>query len=175
MWHKRLGYRHQIKRIAEFVEGILKQISNLQPHIHPCLVCKQQIKRKPVTNIAPLQDPPTHNYQHISIDFGFITQQSKNVDRYKSLEGVDGENCYVLLKCRKSRLKSTKPAKNKTPPIKWLSKFLAAHAPDKLKVGHMICHMDKGGDLGKSTQVCKLLSYYGYSIETFSHWKTMSK
>ena len=29
----------------------------------------------------------------------------------------------------------------------------------------MICRMDKGGDLGKSIQVCKLLSHYGYSIE----------
>ena len=87
------------------------------------------------------------------------------MERYKSLEGVDGENCYVLLKCRKSRLKSTKPATNKTPPIEWLAKFLASNAPDKLQVGTMICRMDKGGDLGKSTQVCKLLSHYGYNIE----------
>ena len=92
-------------------------------------------------------------------------QQSKNVERYNSLEGVDGENCYILLKCRKSRLKLTKLAKNKTPLIEQLAKFLAANALDKLKVGTMICRMDKSKDLGKSIQICKLLSHYGYSIE----------
>ena len=36
---------------------------------------------------------------------------------------------------------------------------------DKLAVGTMMYCLDKGGDLGKSIQVCKLLSYYGYNIE----------
>ena len=29
----------------------------------------------------------------------------------------------------------------------------------------MICQLDEGRDLRKSTQVCKLLSHYSYSIE----------
>ena len=35
----------------------------------------------------------------------------------------------------------------------------------------MICYVDKRGDLGKSTQVCKLLSYYGYNIEPIATGK----
>ena len=78
---------------------------------------KQKVTCNPVKYFAPPSAPPTHDFQQVSIDFGFIMQKLKNADRYKSLEGLNGENCYILVKCRKSKNKAIKPTKNKTLPL----------------------------------------------------------
>ena len=84
----------------------------------------------------------------MSINFSFIVQNLAYEKRYKLLGGVNGENYYVLIKCHKSKMKGIKPATNNSLPVKWLSKFLAAHALDKLKSGTINYQLDKGSNLG---------------------------
>ena len=56
-----------------------------------------------------------------------MMQKLKNVQYYKSLEGINEENCCILIKYKKSKLKGMKPAKNKTLSLEWITKFLGAN------------------------------------------------
>ena len=94
-----------------------------------------------------------------------MVQKSKNTDQHKSLISVNGKNCYLSVKCQRSKLKHYELSDDKSPPVDWLNQFLAVNAPDKITFRHMKVYLDQSRELGKSDRVIKLLRHYGFNVE----------
>ena len=104
----------------------------------------------------------TECYQMLSIDMGFIVQQSKNTKRFSDFVGINGETCYILITDQFSGMQFGRPLVSKTAPIEWLNNWLARYTPN---IPNKSVRMDQGHELGRSKRVTKLFQQYGYHVE----------
>jgi hypothetical protein len=100
--------------------------------------------------------------QGISVDFGFIIQQSTNSKRYNQYQGLNGETCYILIADHYSGTLYGKAFRTKAPPIEWLNQWLALRAPP---CPNKYVRFDQGGELARCSAVLDLFCNAGYSIE----------
>ncbi len=82
--------------------------------------------------------------------------------RYKELQGIHGETCYVLITDRRSGAIKVAIRRDKSPPVDFLKSFIASHAPD---IPNKSVRFDGGGDLGGCKEIHDVFSDAGYSVE----------
>ena len=82
--------------------------------------------------------------------------------RYRRLQGLNGETCYVLITCVYSGACKVSIRRDKTPPLDFFREFLARYgssAPNRS------VRFDLGGELGRNQAVHDLFSDAGYEVE----------
>jgi hypothetical protein len=132
--------------------------------IDRCPTCISAKMTKTARNLdAPLN--ATMCNQHLSIDFGFIVQKSKDEKRMNSLAGRHGETCYVLITDHFSGKLYGHCQASKGPPLDWLKKWLAANRPKDCPPTSLFVRMDGGGELGKCRDVTDLFRDFGYAVQ----------
>ena len=162
LYHQRLGHLNfrDVSTLHHHVDGIPRLP---EPSvIDSCPVCLAAKLRKSNTTSTPSPPIATTCFQIVSIDMGFIVQQSKNTKRLLDYTGISGETCYIALTCAYSGTIFGRPLVNKGPPLEWLHHWLARYSPD---VPDKRVRMDQGGELGKCKQVKTLFEKFGYSVE----------
>ena len=82
--------------------------------------------------------------------------------RYRRALGLYGETCYVLITDRKSGSIKVSIRRDKTPPMDFLSSFVANYKPN---VPHCRVRFDGGGELGGNKDVHAIFENAGYEIE----------
>ena len=102
-------------------------------------------------------------FQYIGIDFSIIVIQSKYTHRYKQLIGLNSEMCYCMIMDRVTGIVAGTTTVTKIPPVQWIGRFLASHAPDKITTKDMICCVDRG-EVGHYHEARRLIEMYGYRI-----------
>ena len=126
-----------------------------------CPICLAAKLRKQPSGLAATMHSTVCN-QGISIDFGFMVQQSSDKKRQHNLVGFNGETCYALIPDHFSGRLYGRAFATKAPPVDWLNNWLANDAP---YCPNKYMRMDGGGELGKSRGVHQTFSNFGYSVE----------
>ena len=104
-------------------------------------------------------------HQGISIDFGFIVQESKvNPQRLERLSGLHGETCYCLITDHHSKALYGECFASKNPPVEFLNTWLTKYDPGPT-VKDKYVRMDQGGELSKSAKIVALFQNSKYRIE----------
>ena len=114
--------------------------------IDNCPVCLAAKMRKSNAATASAH-VATECYQMLSIDMGFIVQQSKNTKRFSDFVVINGETCYILITDQFSGMQFGRPLVSKTAPIEWLNNWLAWYTPN---IPNKSVRMDQGHELGRS-------------------------
>lgn len=163
LWHTRLGHIHH-RRVSDaykYADGIPKLLKPTD--IDACPIC-QKAKLRHASAGTDSLNKATICGQGISLDFGFVVQNSSNTARARYLQGLHGETCYVLLTDHHSGTLYGQCFASKAPPIEWLNKWLAAKDPGQI-AGKKYARMDLGGELGRCTELVDLLQRAGYEVE----------
>jgi hypothetical protein len=103
-------------------------------------------------------------WQGIGIDFGFVVQSSKNMERVSTLSGLNGEKCFVLLTDHCTGTTHGQVFCNKEPPVAFLNQWLRKHGC-KADIEDRYVRFDGGGELGNCQEIRDLFSNAGYKIE----------
>ena len=104
-------------------------------------------------------------HQGISIDFGFIVQESKvNPERLEQLSELHGETCYCLITDHHSKALYDECFASKNPPVEFLNTWLTKYDPGPT-VKDKYVHMDQGGELSKSSKIVTLFQNSNYRIK----------
>ena len=85
--------------------------------------------------------------------------------RYKRALGLYGETCYVVISDRKSGCLRVSIRRDKSPPIDFLSSFIANYKPN---VPQCRVRFDGGGELGGNAEIRSLFEKAGYEVEVTS-------
>ena len=161
LWHQRLGHLN-FRRLSEmhrFVKGIPK--FDMPSVIEQCPIClAAKLRKSPSSSVSTMR--ATVCNQGISVDFGFMVQKSRDSTRLSNLIGQNGETCYVLLTDHFSGRLYGKAFPTKAPPVDWLNQWLANNAPS---CPDRYVRMDGGGELGKSHEIHRTFSNFGYAVE----------
>ena len=134
---------------------------NLASEVDKCPTCLAAKLRRSSRSTDDSRTATVCN-QGLSVDFGFIVQQSKNETRCKRYLGLKGETCYCLITDHKSGRLYGGTFRSKAPPVEWLNNWLAKHAPacpDKC------VRFDQGGELAKCAEVHRLFTRAGYDVQ----------
>jgi Reverse transcriptase (RNA-dependent DNA polymerase) len=161
LWHNRLGHLHS-RRVADLykcTEGVPK--IDLASDIDKCPTCMIAKARRTAQSTSDSRHATVCN-QGISVDFGFIIQQSDNSKRYNRYQGLNGETCYILIADHFSGTLYGKAFRTKAPPVEWLNHWLALRAP---QCPDKYVRFDQGGKLSRCTAVLDLFRNAGYRIE----------
>ena len=161
LWHQRLGHLN-FRRLSEmhrFVQGMPK--FDMPTEIEKCPICLADKLRKAPSSSKSTMQATTCN-QGISIDFGFMVQKSRDSARLNNLIGHNGKTCYVLLTDHFSGRLYGKAFPTKAPPVDWINQWLANNTPNC--PDHYV-RMDGGGELGKSSDIHRTFSNFGYVVE----------
>jgi Reverse transcriptase (RNA-dependent DNA polymerase) len=161
LWHNRLGHLHS-RRVADLykcTEGIPKL--DLASDIDKCPTCMIAKARRTAQGTSDSRHATVCN-QGISVDFGFIIQQSDNSKRYNRYQGLNGETCYILIADHFSGTLYGKAFRTKAPPVEWLNQWLALRAP---QCPDKYVRFDQGGELSRCSAVLNLFRSAGYNIE----------
>lgn len=164
LWHQRLNHLHS-RRVSvqhKYAVGIPKV--SIAGELEKCSICLHAKLRK----AARSQDTSrraTTCFQGLSVDFGFIVQGSKNTARTKRLTGINGETCYCLIVDHFSGTLYGETFRTKAPPIDFINRWLAQHAPSGESVPDRYVRFDLGGELGHSPRVVELFEKAGYRVE----------
>jgi hypothetical protein len=161
LWHQRLGHLNfrRLSTMHRFVKGMPE--FTLPNELEACPVCLAAKVRKQPAGTATTMRSTVCN-QGISIDFGFMVQRSKNSKRQHNLVGINGETCYALITDHYSGRLYGRAFASKAPLVEWLNNWLANNAPD---CPGKYVRMDGGGELGKSRDVHRTFSNFGYTVE----------
>jgi hypothetical protein len=97
LWHQRLKHCHtrRVSELHKHIDGIPKIVN--PPSVDGCdtwWACKM---RKSARGSVDTRCDATVLGQGVSMDFGFIVQQSKNVERFESFQGINGETAYLIV------------------------------------------------------------------------------
>jgi Reverse transcriptase (RNA-dependent DNA polymerase) len=163
LWHHRLGHLNS-RRASDFHRFAIGV---------PALPIADELAGCPVCAEAKLTKSPrstddsrraTQCFQGLSIDFGFIVQQSSDTDRYHRYLGLNGESCYVLITDHFSGAVFGSALRSKAPPLDYLNGFLAtkglgSDVPDKY------VRFDLGGELARCPDIVALFTNAGYRVE----------
>eukprot|EP00957_Ditylum_brightwellii_P047256 3589341-Ditylum_brightwellii.AAC.1 len=91
--------------------------------------------------------------QGLSLEWGFIVQKFKDLDRVNKLTAIDGSQSYLLVVDHPSNQFWSLCSDSKSPPLSWLN-----HLPTKIAPNHKnkyIC-MDLGSELGRNVEEMQL-------------------
>jgi hypothetical protein len=100
--------------------------------------------------------------QGVSMDFGFIVQRSKNVERFESFQGINGETAYLIVANHCTDVLWGIPTDGKAPPITWLNRWFAQYKPSAAPFYYAA--MDEGGEMAKNPDFLRLLEHHGYDV-----------
>jgi GAG-pre-integrase domain len=161
LWHQRLGHLNfrRLSTMYRFVKGMPE--FTIPNELESCPVCLAAKLRKQPSGTATTMRSTVCN-QGISIDFGFMVQRSKNSKRQHNLVGMNGETCYVLITDHYSGRLYGRAFASKAPPVEWLNSWLANNAPS---CPHKYVRMDGGGELGRSRDIHRTFTNFGYIVE----------
>jgi hypothetical protein len=165
LWHQRFGHIHArcLAQAHQFALGV-PVIPKPGP-LDTCPICAKAKLHKAARSVS---DPrhATGSYQGISVDFGFIVQNSSaDSSRVKCLCGLNGETCYCLLVDHFSDMLFGQCFASKAPPLDFLNSWLALYG---LPVDTPDCYVrfDLGSELGHCDDVVKLFTNAGYHVES---------
>jgi hypothetical protein len=170
LWHQRLGHMHS-RRVAtayKYAAGVPKV--PIASDLEACPVCKQSKLHKAARGKASSRHATQCN-QGVSIDFGFIVQDSQksgassSSSRCLRLQGINGETCFCLITDHYSGYLYGECFQSKAPPLDFLNRWLAQHGLPQ-SIPHKYVRFDQGGELGRCTAVVDLFSSAGYQVET---------
>lgn len=170
LWHQRLGHMHS-RRVAtayKYASGIPKV--PIASELESCPVCIRSKLRKAARSKESSRHADRCN-QGISIDFGFIVQDSKKSESSSSssrrlrLQGLHGETCYCLITDHYSGYLYGECFQSKSPPLEFLNRWLAQYGLSQ-EVSDKYVRFDQGGELGRCGAVLDLFSAAGYQVET---------
>ena len=82
--------------------------------------------------------------------------------RYRRLQGLNGETCYVLITCVYSGACKVSIRRDKTPPMDFFREFLSRYGSASPRRS---VRFDLGGELGRNQAVHDLFSEAGYEVE----------
>jgi hypothetical protein len=100
--------------------------------------------------------------QGISMDFGFIVQRSKSVERFESFQGINGETAYLIVADHCMDVLWGIATDGKAPPIVWLNRWFAQYTPSAAPFYYAA--LDEGGEMAKNPDVLRLLERHGYGV-----------
>jgi hypothetical protein len=164
LWHQRFGHIHS-RRLAQahqFATGV-PAISKPGP-LDNCPICIKAKLHKAARGVDSSRRA-TQCYQGLSVDFGFIVQNSSaDSARVKRLSGLHRETCYCLLVDHFSGMLFGQCFASKAPPLEFLNSWLALYG---LPTSTADCYVrfDLGGELGRCDDVVKLFTNAGYHVE----------
>jgi hypothetical protein len=101
--------------------------------------------------------------QGLALDVRFMFGYSKDKNRAKRLEGINGGNAYCLIYDFKSKLIFGVTMSGKTIPVTWLHPLLTRIAPRDAP-----CHivrLDLGGEIGKNPTIAALFVKHNYIMK----------
>ena len=164
LWHQRLGHLHS-RRVSDmhmYAEGV-PQVP-IATELDTCPICAAAKLRKAARGTADSRHVTQCN-QGISVDFGFLVQKSKDSDRVRRLQGLNGETCYCLITDHHSGKLFGEAFRSKAPPLDFLNRWLAQYGLPQ-NVADKYVRLDLGGELGKCQAVVDLFARAGYALET---------
>jgi GAG-pre-integrase domain len=164
LWHQRLGHMHsrRVSDLHRYATGI-PQLP-IATELDKCPICLQAKLRMANRGTADSRHATQCN-QGISIDFGFMVQQSSaDPSRLDRLVGLNGETCYCLITDHYSGTLYGETFRSKAPPLDFLNRWLVQHGLDK-SVPNKYVRFDEGGELGNCREVIKPFENAGYAIE----------
>ena len=162
LWHQRLGHLNfrRLSTMHRFVKGM--PAFSLPHALEECPVClAAKLRKQPSGTVSTMRSTVCN--QGISIDFGFMVQRSSNSKRQHNLIGVNGETCYALITDHFSGRLYGRAFASKAPPISWINDWLANNAP---ACPNKYVRMDGGGELGRSHDIHRTFTNFGYTVET---------
>jgi hypothetical protein len=96
------------------------------------------------------------------MDFGFIFQRSKNIERYESFQGINGETVYLIVADHCTDVIWGIATSGKAPPIAWMNRWFAQYKPHSVPFHYTV--MDEGGEMANNPDLLGLLDKHGYDI-----------
>jgi hypothetical protein len=164
LWHQRFGHinaRHLVQA-HQFAIGV-PPLPKPGP-LDNCPICAKAKLHK-ASRSQESSRRATQCYQGISVDFGFIVQNSSaDSHRVTRLRGLHGETCYCLIVDHFSGMLFGRCFASKAPPIDFLNTWLALYG---LPTSTADCYVrfDLGGELGRCDEVNTLFTGAGYHVE----------
>jgi hypothetical protein len=164
LWHQRLGHIHsrRVSKMHKHADGIPPV--PIATELDTCPVCAHAKLRKAARGLESTQTRATQPGQGIGVDFGFMVQKSKNLDRLEHLSGLNGEMCYCLIVDHYSGCLYGECFASKAPPLDFLNHWLLYHGLPK-DVPNKYVRMDPGGDLVACQAIVELFENAGYAFE----------
>jgi hypothetical protein len=164
LWHQRFGHinARRLVQAHQFAIGV-PPLPKPGP-LDSCPICAKAKLHKASRSQEPSRRA-TQCYQGISVDFGFIVQNSSaDLTRVKRLRGLHGETCYCLIVDHFSGMLFGRCFASKAPPLDFLNTWLALYG---LPTSTADCYVriDLGGELGRCDDVNALFTGAGYHVE----------
>jgi hypothetical protein len=158
LWNQMLGHVHHRKlyELHKHVKGIPK--ITMPSDVDSCSTWSMSKIRRADRGSRDTRKDTTISGQGISMDWGFICQRSKNLERYEQLSGINGETDYLIITHHKTDYIWGFPADGKAPPLAWLNRWFTEYAPADAPFRHYA--IDQGGEIYHKTEVMALLAYH---------------
>ena len=86
---------------------------------------------------------------------GFIVQKSKNKRRVRQLEGLNGEQAFLIVADHYSDILYGMAAGSKAPPLAWMNRLLTELIPGNERGKYVT--MDLGGEMARKSDVRRIL------------------
>jgi hypothetical protein len=165
LWHARLGHLNfrSLSEMYKFADGIPKfKQSRQMENCSTCLVSK--LRRSPRGH-GTIADRAEVHGQVLCGDWGFVCQNSSDPTRVPRLTSVYGDTSYLIFTCAYTGALYGVCASSKSVPTKWLHIFLhriSSGVGDRPKT----ILVDRGSELGRSTEFKRIAELHGYIIPT---------
>lgn len=160
LWHQHLGHLHyrRIRDLHRTADGVPQLATTHE--LAKCPVCLAAKLKRAARGLA--ESPPTTTCnQGISIDTGFVVQQSSDSARYARSVGLNGETCYCLITDHHLGTLYGQCFASKRPPIAFLN---PKHGCSK-DVPNKYVRLDQGGELAGCHAIIGLFEDAGYHIQ----------
>jgi Integrase core domain. len=165
LWHSRLGHLNfrALSSMHLFASGIPKF---KQSHVlDQCGTCLETKLRRSPRGHGTIADRAEVHGQIFCADWGFICQKSSDPTRITRLSSVYGDTSCLIFACAHTGALYGTCSGSKSVPTKWLHIFLhrisyaVGTRPKTILV-------DRGSELGRSTEFKKILESHGYKLIT---------
>jgi hypothetical protein len=162
IWHQRLNHCHarRVSDLYKHVDGIPKIVN--PPSLDGCDTCWDCKMSRSARGTGNTRRDATILGQGISMDFGFIVQQSKEIELYKRFQGINGETAYLIVADNCTDVLWGITTSGKAPPIAWMNRWFAQYKPFSAPFYYTV--MDEGVDMSKNPDVLGLLEKRGYDV-----------
>jgi hypothetical protein len=165
LWHARLGHLNfrSLSEMHKYADGVPKfKQSHQTENCSTCIVSK--LRRSPRGH-GTIADKAEVHGQVLCADWGFVCQNSSDPTRVARLASIYGDTSYLIFTCAYTGALYGVCAGSKSVPTKWLHIFLhriSAGVGDRSK----IILVDRGSELGRSSEFKQIAQRHGYLIPT---------
>jgi hypothetical protein len=141
--HQRLNHchAHHVSELYKHVDGIPKIVN--PPSVDGCYTCWACKMSKSARGTGDTRHDATVIGKGVSIDFGFIVQRSKNIQRFESFQGINSETVYLIVADHCTNVLWGIATDGKSPCIAWLNRRFAQYKPSAAPFYYSA--MDEGG------------------------------